>query len=271
MSTLPAPQLPASLKDLKSTPKLHLYTARTPNGLKVSIFLEELLLAYPEQAHGAISYDFIKLAFDKQEQKLPEFLEINPNGRIPALVDDNVLVDGRGHRVFETSSILIWLAENYDKDFKFWFDNPVDRSTALSWIFWGHGGVGPMQGQANHFFRYAPEKIPYGIKRYQDEVKRLYSVLNDHLAAKGWQFIVANKYSIVDMSLFGWVQSHDWAGITDMTPFPEIVKWLDAIEARPGVATGICIPTPPVKHKSKEEEEEEAKKNSAWIMAGQPK
>lgn len=140
------PFLPASLKALNPTPKLHLYTQGTPNGHKVSILLEELVLAYPDLAKSKLAYDIFPLSFDKKEQKAPEFLRINPNGRIPALVDDNVQVGGEGHKVFESASILLWLVENYDEQKKFWFDDAVDRSTALSWIFFGHGGEWSIQG-----------------------------------------------------------------------------------------------------------------------------
>jgi len=150
-STLPPLQRPESLADSTNPAKLHLYTVGTPNGIKVSILLEELVLAYPNDPQ--LSYDFSALSFANTDQKKPEFLKINPNGRIPALVDDNVTdpATGAGHNVFESASILLWLVENYDKDNKFWFEDKLLRSKALSWIFFAHGGVGPMQGQANHF------------------------------------------------------------------------------------------------------------------------
>ena len=128
------------MQGLTTAPKLHLYTASTPNGHKVSILLEELILAYPQLAHSSLSYDFKYLSFDAKHQKLPAFLEINPNARIPALVDDNVMVGGIGHKVFESASVMLWLVENYDSDYKFWFKDPVERSRAMSWIFFTHGG-----------------------------------------------------------------------------------------------------------------------------------
>jgi glutathione S-transferase len=150
-SELPPFQRPESLANSSDPAKLHLYTVGTPNGVKVSILLEELLLAYPD--NPKLSYDFSALSFANTDQKKPEFLKINPNGRIPALVDDNVTdpATGAGHNVFESASILLWLVENYDTENKFWFDDKLLRSKALSWIFFAHGGVGPMQGQANHF------------------------------------------------------------------------------------------------------------------------
>lgn len=152
-STLPPLQRPESLANSTAPAKLHLYTVGTPNGVKVSILLEELLLAYPDLANSKLSYDFSALSFQNVDQKKPEFLAINPNGRIPALVDDNVTdpETGKGLAVFESASILLWLVEQYDKEFKFSFSDPILRSKALSWIFFAHGGVGPMQGQANHF------------------------------------------------------------------------------------------------------------------------
>ncbi|ORY28143.1 glutathione S-transferase [Naematelia encephala] len=265
MSTLPKAQLPESLSGLTSKPKLHLYTASTPNGYKASIALEELVRAYPDLAKDRLSYDFIPLSFAENDQKKPEFLKINPNGRIPALVDDNF----GGHNVFETASILIWLVENYDPESKFWFTDPLLRSKALSWIFFAHGGVGPMQGQANHFYRYAPEKIPYGIKRYQDETARLYSVLEDGLNSGAGEWLVGDKYSIADINVFAWVRSAAWAGV-DITQFPKLEAWVNRIEARPGAYAGLGIPTRG-KKLTKEEEEAHAKQNSAWILAGQKK
>ena len=154
-SSFPKPQLPESMNDLQTPPKLHLWTAATPNGYKVSIILEELILAYPDLAHKELSYDYTFISFDNKDQRTPGFLAVNPNGRIPTLVDDNVsqggwaaeLPDGGsgakvagGHKVFESASIMLWLVENYDKEHKFWFKDPILRSKALTWIFWTQGG-----------------------------------------------------------------------------------------------------------------------------------
>lgn len=137
----PSPQLPESMKSFSSPTKIHLYTASTPNGVKVSVLLEELVLAYPDLAKTTLAYDYTKLSIrDPNHAKYPEFLKINPNGRIPAIVDDNVQVDGKGHNVFESVSCMLWLVERYDKDLWFWFDDPVERSRAYSWIFFIHGG-----------------------------------------------------------------------------------------------------------------------------------
>ena len=151
MSVSAPPKLPESLQDVKTEPKLHLYTGGSPNGHKVTILLEELVLAYPNEP--AVHYDYRAIALQNLDQKTPEFLKINPNGRIPALIDDSVTdpKTGGGLAVFESASILLWLVERYDKEFKFWFDDPILRSKAFSWIFFSHGGVGPMQGQLNFF------------------------------------------------------------------------------------------------------------------------
>jgi len=249
-------------------PKLHLLTKGTPNGLKVHALLEELREAYPQNAK--LAYDFVDIQFDKKEQKSPEFLEVNPNGRIPALVDDNVKdpATGKGHNVFESASILIWLVENYDTENKFWFKDPILRSKAISWIFFGHGGVGPMQGQANHFFRYAPEKIPYGIKRYQEETRRLFDVVEDGLKAGKGEYLVGDKYSIVDISIFSWIRSHSWAGIPDVNEksLPLLTAWLDRIEKRPGTDRALGVPERMKKNLTPEEQEEKAKEAAKWIM-----
>ncbi|WWC71822.1 uncharacterized protein I206_105781 [Kwoniella pini CBS 10737] len=253
-------QKPESFSSTNDEAKLHLYTVGTPNGIKASILLEELHKEYPENKQ--LIYDFIPIRFSEKDQKKPEFLKINPNGRIPALIDDNF----KGHNIWESASILIWLIDQYDKDFKFTFQDPKLKSDIFSWIFFAHGGVGPMQGQANHFFRYAPEKIEYGINRYQEETSRLYSVLEDQLKkpeSKGW--LVGGKYTVADINVFPWVRSYAWAGI-DITPFPNVKKWLDTIEARPAVYAGLGVPTR-TKKLTKEEEDQkaaEARKAFGW-------
>jgi glutathione S-transferase len=145
-STLPPFKLPPSVSE-SASPKLHLYTQATPNGYKASIYLEELIAAY---GPSKVAYDYSTLSFQESDQKKPEFLKINPNGRIPALVDENFKdpITGGGFAVFETASILLWLTEKYDTESKFWFaGDDLLRSKALSWIFFAHGGVGPMQGE----------------------------------------------------------------------------------------------------------------------------
>ncbi|WRT70402.1 uncharacterized protein IL334_007400 [Kwoniella shivajii] len=266
-SSLQPAERPESFSSSDLKPKLHLYTAGTPNGYKPSILLEELHAAYPDSKE--LVYDFIPIRFSETDQKKPEFLSINPNGRIPALVDDNVQnpINGQSHNVWESASILLWLTERYDEENKFTFDDPILRSDILSWIFFAHGGVGPMQGQANHFFRYAPEKIPYGIKRYQEETARLYSVLEDRLKdpeSKG--YLVGGKFTIADINVFPWVRSYAWAGV-DITPFPNVKKWIDTIEARPAVYKGLGVPARG-KKLTKEEEEEKARESAKAFNFG---
>jgi len=244
----------------QSSKSIQLYTVGTPNGHKASIFLEELKAAY------GLEYSFQGLSFAKNEQKEPWFLEINPNGRIPAIVDHN----RNDFKVFESAAILLYLAQHYDKERKFSFDPSSDEyNEALQWIFFAHGGVGPMQGQANHFYRYAPQQIPYGVKRYQDETKRLYSVLEsrltgrDYLAGPG-----KGKYSIVDINVWPWVKGYSWAGIESIDEFPNLEKWIKRIQDRPQVVAGLNVPTPFNPPKTKEEEQEAATAARAWIVGG---
>ncbi|MWV16682.1 glutathione S-transferase [Pseudomonas sp. L-22-4S-12] len=200
---------------------IDLYTAATPNGHKVSIALEELGLPY--RVHV--------LSFDKQEQKTPEFLRINPNGRIPAIVDD-------GFAVFESGAILIYLAEKAGQLL------PADakgRSRAIQWLMFQMGGVGPMQGQANVFFRYFPEKLQGAIDRYQHETRRLYEVLDTRLGEAQY---LAGDYSIADIATFPWVRVHDWAGVS-LDGLEHLQRWLAAVEARPAVQRGLQVPARP--------------------------
>ncbi len=155
-------------------PAIELLTSATPNGQKISIFLEELNIPYKAS--------YINLS--ASEQKTPSFLKINPNGRIPAIIDHS----RNAFPVFESGAIFLYLAEHYDTEYKFTFEDPDEKSEMVQWLFFQNAGVGPMQGQANHFFRYAPEEIKYGIERYQNETKRLYSVLERRL--EGREYLV---------------------------------------------------------------------------------
>jgi len=240
-----------------------LHTASTPNGYKVSILLEELKAAY------GLQYDVHTLSFKDNEQKSPEFLKINPNGRIPAITDRS----RNNFNVFESAAILLYLADHYDKERKFSF-HPIDQadlySEQLQWIFFAHGGVGPMQGQANHFFRYAPEKIPYGITRYINETKRLYSVLDTQLEGRDW-LVGEGKgvYSLADINVYPWVRGWAWSGIDSIDEFPNVKAWLDRTLARPGVQAGVQVPSGSVQPKtlSKEEAEKQAAEAKKWILA----
>ena len=200
---------------------IDLYTAATPNGHKVSIALEEL----------ALPYHMHVLSFDLQEQKSPEFLQINPNGRIPAIVDR----DNDNFAVFESGAILYYLAEKTGQLL------PADakgRSVALQWLMFQMGGVGPMQGQANVFYRYFPDKIPAAITRYQTETRRLYEVLNQRLEQVEY---LAGDYSIADIATYPWLALHDWAGVS-VDELPALQRWMQALAARPAVQKGLCMP-----------------------------
>jgi GST-like protein len=202
---------------------IDLYTAPTPNGWKVSIALEELGLPY--QVHP--------IRLEKLEQKEPWFLALNPNGRIPAIVDRS----NGDFPVFESGAILIYLAEKTGRLLPL---EPKARSVALQWLMFQMAGVGPMQGQANVFFRYAPEKIQYAIDRYQNETKRLYTVLDGRL--REHEFL-AGDYSIADISTWPWVSIHAWAGI-EIADLPHLSRWLEAVGKRPAVQKGRAVPTP---------------------------
>ncbi|KAF8307014.1 glutathione S-transferase [Clavulina sp. PMI_390] len=246
------------------SPPITLYTAATPNGLKASLILEELKAAYPE---SKLSYDVKVLSFAKDEQKEPWFLKINPNGRIPALVHHRP--DGTDFNVFESGAMILYLIEQFDLEHKLSFPAGSNEAyEALQWIFFAHGGIGPMQGQANHFFRYAPEKIPYGINRYQKEAKRLYSVLEGRLQDRDWLVGPGRgTYSIADINAWPWVQDHEWSGV-DTSSFPNLNRWIAAIRERPAAQLAVTIPPPKPKPKNKEEEEARARENSEWIMRG---
>jgi GSH-dependent disulfide-bond oxidoreductase len=202
-------------------PMIDLYTAATPNGHKASIALEELGLPYALKV----------LDLTAGEQKRPDFLAINPNGRIPAIVDH----DADGFAVFESGAVLIYLAEKTGRLM------PTDvkgRSRVLQWLMFQMGGIGPMMGQANVFFRYFPEKIPAVIDRYQGETKRLFRVLDTHL--KDHEYL-AGDYSIADIANWAWVRTHRWSGV-DIDDLPHLKRWRDTIRARPAVQRGIEMP-----------------------------
>ena len=200
---------------------IDLYTAATPNGHKASIALEELGLDY--QVHA--------LSFDKQEQKAPAFLRINPNGRIPAIVDR----ENDDFAVFESGAILIYLAE---KTGQLLPSDVKGRSQVMQWLMFQMGGVGPMQGQANVFFRYFPEKLPGAISRYQNETRRLYEVLDGRLGEVQY---LAGDYSIADIATYPWVRVHDWAGVS-VEGLPHLQRWMGELDARPAVKRGLQVP-----------------------------
>ncbi|KAJ4263090.1 Glutathione S-transferase 2 [Fusarium torreyae] len=243
----------------KTKTDITLYTTNTPNGIKASILLEELNLEY--KLHPIRMTD--------NEQKEEWFLKINPNGRIPALTD---VLDGKEIRVFESGAILQYLVDRYDKDHKLSFPHgSAEHWEMTSWLMWQMGGLGPMQGQANHFKRYAPEKIQYGINRYVNETRRLYRTLDTHLAQTSSGYVVGDKVTIADISIWGWVASAKWAGV-DLSVFPHLEKWLYKLLERPGFEAGRNVPTPHTafEHNKMTEEELEAKAagTRGWVQAG---
>ena len=200
---------------------IELFTAATPNGHKVSIALEELGLPYTLRV----------LDLGTLEQKQPWFLAINPNGRIPAIVDH----EADDFAVFESGAILIYLAE---KTGQLMPGDPKGRSLVLQWLMFQMGGIGPMMGQANVFFRYFPEKIQPAIDRYQGECTRLFGVLDKHLANHEY---LAGGYSIADIANWAWVRTHKWSGVP-VDEFAHLKRWLGQIRARPAVQQGILKP-----------------------------
>lgn len=200
---------------------IDLYTAATPNGWKVSVTLEELELPY--KVH--------QLSLSEGDQKKPEFLEVSPNGRIPAIVDR----DFDDFPIFESGAIMIYLAEKTGKLM------PTDvkgRSQVIQWLMFQKAGIGPMMGQANVFFRYFPEKIQPAIDRYQNEGRRLFEVLESQL--KDNEFL-AGDYSIADIANWCWVRTYFWSGI-DIEGLDHLKRWMDQIAERPRAIAGIKVP-----------------------------
>ena len=203
---------------------IDLYTAPTPNGWKVSVALEELELPYRARV----------VDLQKGEQHRPDFLRLNPNGRIPVIVD-------RGAEdlvVFESGAILVYLAEQAGKLL------PADaagRSRVLQWLMFQMGGIGPMQGQAVVFVRYFPEELPAAIERYCNETRRLYEVLDRQLAAHEY---LAGDYSIADIANWAWVRSHRWARVA-VEGLPHLERWMEAIATRPASQRGVEVPPSP--------------------------
>ena len=198
---------------------IDLYHWPTPNGHKVTIFLEEAGLPYRIHA----------VDIGKGEQFRPEFLAIAPNNRIPAIIDNEPADGGAAISLFESGAILLYLAEKTGKFL------PMDlrgRAETLQWLFWQMGGLGPMAGQNGHFNIYAPEKIPYAMERYTNETNRLYGVMNQRLADRPY---LAGEYSIADIASYPWIVPHERHG-QNLDDFPHLKHWFEAIKARPAVA-----------------------------------
>ncbi|WP_025770470.1 glutathione S-transferase family protein [Thioalkalivibrio sp. HK1] len=220
------------------------YTAATPNGYKVSIALEEM----------GIAYDLKVLSLSDGDQKRPEFLAINPNGRIPAIVDR----DADDFAVFESGAILVYLAQKSGRFFGEGDDRK--RSIVLQWLMFQMGGVGPMQGQANVFHRYFPERYEPAVQRYQNETRRLYQVLDHRLSQVEF---LAGDYSIADMATYPWVKIHDWSGVS-VEGLDHLQRWIEAIKARPAVEVGMR--TPPRPDRSGDEGARQAEKRGSKII-----
>lgn len=200
---------------------IDLYTAATPNGWKASVALEEMGLDYTAHSVNLM----------KGEQKTPSFLAMNPNGRIPVIVDR----EADGHVVFESGAIMIYLAE---KTGKFLPSSPKQKSQVIQWLMFQMGGVGPMMGQANVFYRYLEEKIPVAIDRYQNEARRLFTVLDMQLADN--EYLVGD-YSIADMANWCWVRTYEWSGVS-IDGLDNLIRWKNSIEARPAARRGVEVP-----------------------------
>jgi GSH-dependent disulfide-bond oxidoreductase len=203
---------------------IDLYTWSTPNGRKVSIMLEECALPY--RVHK------INIGTNK-EQFAPEYLKINPNGKIPSLVDPEG-PGGEPIAMMESGAILIYLAEKTGKFFP-----AQHKYEILQWLMFQMGGVGPMFGQAHHFMRAKKDEIPYGSERYGNEARRLYGVMDKRLS--GNEYFVKDLFSIADIAIYPWVARHEWHRV-DLAAFPHVKRWFDAVGARPAVARGMAVP-----------------------------
>jgi len=204
---------------------IDLYSWPTSNGRKASIMLEELDADYVAHA----------INIGQDDQFTPAFLKINPNSKIPAIVDQ----DGPGGSpltVIESGAILIYLAEKFGR---FLPTEPVARMEVIQWLMFQMGGIGPMFGQAHHFMRAAKEEVPYGIERYGKEVRRLYGVLDARLASR--EYFAGGDYSIADIAIYPWISRYEWHRVS-LDDFPAVKRWYDSISARPAVASGMHIP-----------------------------
>lgn len=219
---------PASNPDI-----IQLYSLPTPNGVKVSIALEELELPYEPHL----------ISFGSNDQKSPEFISLNPNGRIPAIIDPNG-PGGKPIGLFRSGAILVYLAEKTGKLIP---KDAAGRYEVLQWVFFQMGGIGPMFGQFGHFFKFAADKVAnnsYPVERYRDEAKRLLSVLEDRL--KGRQWIMGDEYTIADITTFPWVRGVDvfYGGreVLELASFPSVMDWVERATARPASQRGLNIP-----------------------------
>jgi len=204
------------------------YTWGTPNGRKVAIMLEET----------GLKYQAFPVNIGKGEQNAPDFRRVNPNGKIPAIVDHDppAAFGAKPFTLFESGAILIYLAE---KSGQFLPKDAAGRLIAIQWLMFQMAGVGPMFGQTHHFRRMAPEPVPYALKRFDDETRRLYGVMNGRLGEAA--YLAGEEYGIADMATYPWISRHDWQGI-DLAAFPNVKRWFEAIGARPAVQRGMEVP-----------------------------
>jgi GSH-dependent disulfide-bond oxidoreductase len=229
----------------KDVQMIELLTAATPNGWKAAITLEEL----------ALDYSVRPISFDRNEQKEEWYVKLNPNGRIPTIIDH----DNDGFVVFESGAIMFYLAEKAGRLL------PADtkgRSTVMQWLMFQMGGVGPMMGQANVFYRYAPETIPYAIERYQREVLRLLRVLDGRLAENEY---LAGDYSIADIANWSWAHTHEWSGVS-IEGLPHLQRWLKTVGERPAVRRGRDVPEPSDLAEMVREAEEKARQVQKFLV-----
>ena len=200
---------------------IDLYTSSTPNGHKVSCTLEAM----------GLTYNVHTINLMKGDQHKPKFLKISPNGRIPAIIDRS----NSDLHIFESGAIMIYLAE---KTGQLMSSDPLKKAKVLEWLMFQMGGIGPMMGQANVFFRYFPEKIPAAIDRYQNETRRLFEVLDNHLSKSEW---LADQYSIADIANWCWVRTHNWSGVS-ISGLPSLERWKNDMYNKPGMKEGIKVP-----------------------------
>jgi len=203
---------------------IDLYYWTTPNGHKITLFLEE----------AGLPYRIVPINIGKGEQFAPDFLRISPNNRIPAIVDHQPADGGAPLTLFESGAILLYLA---DKSGQLIAADLRGRNETIQWLFWQMGGLGPMAGQNHHFTQYAPEKIPYAIERYVKETSRLYAVLNKHLADREF---IAGDYSIADMACYPWIVPHEKQG-QKLDDFPQLKRWFAAIRERPATQRAYAL------------------------------
>lgn len=201
---------------------IDVYSAATPNGHKITVALDEM----------GEEYNLFPISFSENEQKSPKFLRMNPNGRIPVIVDR----ENDDFVVFESGAILIYLGEKYGKLYP---QEPKARSRTLQWLMFQMGGLGPMMGQANVFYRYFPEKLQAAIDRYQNECRRLFEVLDSRLAQS--RYLAGDEFTIADIANWCWARTYEWSGVS-IDGLPSLTRWIDELDARPGCRSGITKP-----------------------------